>query len=129
VLLIDDDEVFRYLVRTRLSGSRFAVSEAAGGAEGLREARAHPPNAIVLDLVMPEVSGFDVLTQLRQDPRTVDIPVVVLTSKRLSSEEQRALSPHATRILSKQVLSHAGSADELLEALSTAGLPGERTDG
>ena len=129
VLLIDDDEVSRYLVRTRLAGSRVTVSEAASGAEGLREARANPPSAIVLDLVMPGMSGFDVLTELRQDPKTQHIPVVVLTSKALSSDERRALSPHATRILSKQILAQAGSAAELFAALDAAGVTGARADG
>ena len=93
ILLIDDDEIYRYLVRTRLAEARFAVQEAAGGAEGLLQARAQRPDAIVLDLVMPEMSGFEVLARLKQDPLTADIPVVVLTSKTLSSEEQRMLAP------------------------------------
>ncbi len=122
VLLIDDDEIYRYLVRTRLAEAGFTVQEAAGGAEGLVQARTQRPDAIVLDLAMPEMSGFEVLARLKEDPLTVDIPVVVLTSKSLSSEEQRMLAPHAARIVSKQTLSRSDSADQLLEALSAAGL-------
>ena len=88
VLVIDDDEIYRYLVRTRLAEARFTVQEAVGGAEGLLQARAQRPQAIVLDLVMPDMSGFEVLARLKEDPMTTDIPVVVLTSKSLSSEEQ-----------------------------------------
>ena len=126
ILLIDDDEIYRYLVRTRLAEARFAVQEAAGGAEGLFQARAQRPDAIVLDLVMPEMSGFEVLARLKQDPLTADIPVVVLTSKTLNSEEERMLAPHAARIVSKQTLSRS---DELLEALSVAGLQREPAHG
>jgi signal transduction histidine kinase/ActR/RegA family two-component response regulator len=129
VLVIDDDEIYRYLVRTRLTEARFTVQEAGGGAEGLLQARAQCPQAIVLDLVMPEMSGFEVLARLKQDPLTADIPVVVLTSKSLSSEERRMLAPHAARIVSKETLSRSDSADHLLEALSAAGLEREPAHG
>jgi signal transduction histidine kinase/ActR/RegA family two-component response regulator len=129
VLVIDDDEIYRYLVRTRLGEARFIVQEAAGGAEGLLQARAQRPHAIVLDLVMPEMSGFEVLAQLKEDPVTADIPVVVLTSKILSGDEQRRLAPHAARIVSKETLSRPDSADHLLEALSAAGLEREPAHG
>jgi CheY-like chemotaxis protein len=105
------------------------VQEAASGAEGLLQARAQRPYAIVLDLVMPEMSGFEVLARLKQDPVTADIPVVVLTSKSLSSEERRMLAPHAARIVSKETLSRSDSADRLLEALSAAGRERERAHG
>jgi CheY-like chemotaxis protein len=129
VLLIDDDEIYRYLVRTRLAEARFTVREAAGGAEGLLQARAQRPHAIVLDLAMPEMSGFEVLARLKQDPLTADIPVVVLTSKSLSSEEHRMLAPHVACIVSKETLSRSDSADHLLEALSAAGVERERAHG
>ena len=93
------------------------------------QARAQRPHAIVLDLVMPEMSGFEVLARLKEDPLTADIPVVVLTSKSLSSEEQRMLAPHAARIVSKETLSRSDSADHLLEALSAAGLEREPAHG
>ena len=118
VLVIDDDEISRYLVRNHLAGTTFDVREAAGPVEGLRDARAERPDAIVLDLVMPEMSGFDVLERLKEDPATMDIPVVVLTSKTLSDEDRRRLAPHALRILSKQALATGDSADDLRAALS-----------
>jgi signal transduction histidine kinase/DNA-binding response OmpR family regulator len=121
VLVIDDDEISRYLVRNHLAGAPFEVREAVGGEEGLRDARAEHPDAIVLDLVMPEMSGFDVLAQLKEDPATMDIPVVVLTSKALSDEERRRLAPHALRILSKQDLAEGQAVDDLRAALSGAG--------
>ncbi|MEX2224033.1 MAG: ATP-binding protein [Candidatus Rokuibacteriota bacterium] len=120
VLLIDDDEISRYLVRSHLSGSPFVLREAAGPVEGLREARADRPDAIVLDLVMPEMSGFEVLAHLKEDPATMDIPVVVLTSKALTDEERGRLAPHALRILSKQALAQDDAVDHLLAALAAA---------
>ena len=118
VLVIDDDEISRYLVRNHLAGTAFDVREAVGPVEGLRDARAERPDAIVLDLVMPEMSGFDVLARLKEDPATMDIPVVVLTSKALSEDERRRLAPHALRILSKQALAAGDTADDLRAALS-----------
>jgi signal transduction histidine kinase/ActR/RegA family two-component response regulator len=129
ILLIDDDEIYRYLVRTRLAEAGFTVQEAATGTEGLLQARAQRPHAIVLDIVMPELSGFEVLARLKEDPMTADIPVVALTSKTLDSEEQRMLASHATRVVSKQTLSRSESADDLLEALSAAGLQPEPAHG
>jgi CheY-like chemotaxis protein len=105
------------------------VQEAVGGAEGLLQARAQRPQAIVLDLVMPDMSGFEVLARLKEDPMTTDIPVVVLTSKSLSSEEQRMLSPHAASIVSKETLSRSDSADHLIQALTAAGLEREPAHG
>jgi CheY-like chemotaxis protein len=83
----------------------------------LRQARGQRLHAIVLDLVMPELSGFEVLDRLREDAATAEIPVVVLTSKSLSREEHRALSPGAVRIFSKHVLGQRGGTDELVKAL------------
>ena len=124
VLVIDDDEIARYLVRNHLAGAPFVVTEAGDPMQGLREARAERPDFIVLDLVMPEMSGFDVLDRLKEDPVTMDIPVVVLTSKILTDEERRRLAPHARRILSKQALAEGTEGDHLRQVLSGAE-PGE----
>jgi CheY-like chemotaxis protein/two-component sensor histidine kinase len=118
VLVIDDDEISRYIVRTHLAGDAFVVREATSPGEGLREARAERPDAIVLDLVMPEMSGFDVLERLKEDPATTDIPVVVLTSKALTDEDRRRLAPHALRILSKDALTQPAAVDALKAALA-----------
>ena len=118
VLVIDDDEIARYLVRNHLAGAPFVVTEAGDPVQGLREARAERPDFIVLDLVMPEMSGFDVLDRLKEDPATMDIPVVVLTSKILTDEERRRLAPHARRILSKQALAEGTEGDHLRQVLS-----------
>ena len=128
VLVIDDDEIARYLVRNHLAGAPFQVTEADDPVAGLREAHASRPDAIVLDLVMPQMSGFEVLDRLKQDPATMDIPVVVLTSKTLTDEERRRLAPHAHRILSKQALA-AGEEGEHLRAALAPLVSGEVTRG
>jgi CheY-like chemotaxis protein len=129
LLVIDDDEISRYLVRARLVGAPFTIQEAAGGAEGLREARAQRPRAIVLDLIMPDMTGFEVMARLKEDPATTEIPVIVLTSKTLSDDERRLLAPHALRILSKDALAGEDRSGGLRDALAAAGLPIEHVHG
>ena len=86
VLIIDDNEIERYALRQFLSTSRYEVIEATGGYEGLRLARQTQPDVIFLDLMMPDVHGFEVLEMLKAIDDTRRIPVVLFTSQRLESE-------------------------------------------
>jgi CheY-like chemotaxis protein len=101
VLVIDDDETSRYLVRSSLADSAYVVVEAVDGRDGLRRAREVRPVAIFLDLVMPGYSGFEVLEQLREDAATRAIPVIVLTSKVLAPADAAWLRARAAAVLSK----------------------------
>jgi len=80
VLLVDDDEISRYLFKQTLLPSTHRLIEATGAVEALHLARTRAPEMIVLDLAMPGVDGFEVLRRLEEDPDTHDIPVVVLSS-------------------------------------------------
>lgn len=80
VLVVDDDDVARYLVRKWLTDADYEVIEEAGGMGACEAARLHAPDVIVLDLMMPDTTGFEVLQQLADDAATHDIPVVVHTS-------------------------------------------------
>jgi CheY-like chemotaxis protein len=77
------------------------VSEATSGRAGVQRARQEPPDAILLDLAMPDVSGEEVLEQLRADNATARIPVVIVTSKVLEDAERRRLSELAIAIVDK----------------------------
>src|SRR5262245_2311821 len=101
LLVIDDDEIARYLLRGLLNDSKFELREAADGHEGLRRAREERPRAIFLDLVMPDLSGFDVLERLKEDPVTREIPVIVYTSRTLEVAERSWLESRAVAVLSK----------------------------
>jgi signal transduction histidine kinase len=100
VLVIDDEDVTRYLVMKLLSGLPAEVLEARAGQEGLQYAREQRVDLIVLDLGMPDSSGFQVIAELRAEPATRDIPVVIHTSMTLGATELEALS-HARAIVSK----------------------------
>jgi signal transduction histidine kinase/CheY-like chemotaxis protein len=116
VLLIDDDDAARYVVRKHLEGERLAIIETTNGRDGLEIARRERPDLIVLDLVMPEISGFQVLEQLELDAATRDIPVLVNTSKTSYSEEQERITSRARKILAKTNL----EGDDLRSAVRLA---------
>ena len=101
VLVIDDDEISRYLVRGYLDDLPCQITEACGGEEGLRRARSDTPDAIFLDLVMPDLSGFEVLERLRAEAATRSTPVVVVTSQPLADAERRRLEALGAAIVSK----------------------------
>lgn len=124
VLVVDDDEISRYVLRTALERAQLSVREAAGGAEGLALARAERPAAIFLDLVMPGMTGFDVLEQLRATPETRDIPVVVVSSKALTADERRFLDDRGVAVLSKAVTANDPAAAALHEMLARMDLDG-----
>jgi signal transduction histidine kinase/CheY-like chemotaxis protein len=105
VLVIDDQPVARHLLRQCLPPPGFEVTDAADGADGLQRARTETPHVIVLDLVMPGLPGQEVLAELRRDPLTRDIPVVVATAALLSDAERVELKQHTSAILAKGELS------------------------
>jgi DNA-binding response OmpR family regulator len=80
VLVIEDDPWTRTITTALLAGEGFAVAEAKNGEEGLKLARAHSPNAILLDLALPTKSGLDVLRELKADLDTHDIPVIIVSA-------------------------------------------------
>ena len=102
VLTIDDEEVSRYLIRQCLGPSQ-SLLEAADGPTGIAMAKKYHPRAILLDLKMPEMTGFDVLRELKADPETRDIRVLIMTSKALTQEEIAILSSQAAAVFSKEV--------------------------
>jgi CheY-like chemotaxis protein len=101
VLVVDDDEISRYVLRVALERAGLDVREVTTGSEGLQLAAVERPAAIFLDLVMPGESGFDVLEQLKASAVTRDIPVVVVSSKRLTADERQRLAAHGAPWLSK----------------------------
>jgi len=101
VLIVDDDEASRYLLRTLISQFRFQLLEASGGAEGLELARRERPQVIFLDLLMPDMSGFEVLERLRADPETRDLAVIIFSSKDLDEAERARLAQLSLGVMRK----------------------------
>lgn len=101
VLIVDDDPAVHEILGDALKNAGFVVRNARGGAAAIRECGARPPDLVLLDLMMPEVDGFDVLQSIRSHPATAQLPVIVLTNKDLSSLEQRELSSRVERVFEK----------------------------
>jgi len=115
LLIIDDEEIARYILKGLLAGTPYVVIEAATGEEGLAKALSEKPDVITLDLIMPGMSGFRVLTRLKADPRTENIPVIIVTSKQMEDQERKELSKSALEILSK----HVSSREQTIRQLRT----------
>ncbi|MCG6872375.1 MAG: response regulator [Gammaproteobacteria bacterium] len=81
VLIIDDSATDLHLLNDMLSRNGFAVLTASNGEDGIQMARAERPDAILMDVVMPEMNGFEATRALSKDPQTKDIPVLIVSSK------------------------------------------------
>jgi signal transduction histidine kinase/CheY-like chemotaxis protein len=101
VLVVDDDPQSRDLLRRALEKSGWQVFEAENGKAGLSELAKQSPALILLDLMMPEMDGFEFMQELRQRPRHEKVPVIVITSKALTEEDRRRLNGHVSDILQK----------------------------
>jgi signal transduction histidine kinase/DNA-binding response OmpR family regulator len=101
ILVIDDDPYVREMVPQYLGKNGYDVATAADGREGLEQIASHPPDLIILDLMMPELDGFGVLEQLEQDTTLRAIPVLVLTARDLNPDEQQHLAERVQGLLTK----------------------------
>lgn len=81
ILVVDDEPEAVELVEFNLEQAGFAVITAADGAEALNKAKTNSPNLIVLDLMLPEISGLEVCKMLRRDPAVAGVPIIMLTAK------------------------------------------------
>lgn len=104
ILLIDDEPTARYVLAKMLASPNYQICEASDGPEGLRGAVELQPVAIFLDLIMPGMTGFEVLERLKADPTTSAIPVVIVTSRMLRVTDRDRLA-QAAAILTKESLS------------------------
>jgi CheY-like chemotaxis protein len=101
VLVVDDDDEARDLVRRAVIKGGWQVQEARNGVEALAAMRARKPRLVVLDLMMPEMDGFEVLEHLRADPKLRSLPVIIVTAKELGEDERRTLSQRVGSIMQK----------------------------
>ncbi len=101
VLVVDNDPKAVELIASRFVGLASTTLRAYGGREAIETTRSELPDLIVLDLLMPEVTGFDVVEAIKDDPRTSDIPILVVTSWSLSTDDRERLNSHVTAILDK----------------------------
>jgi GAF domain-containing protein/CheY-like chemotaxis protein len=101
VLVVDDDAEVRQLLRRMLESEGFAVVEAENGRVALERLRGEPPSLILLDLMMPEMDGFEFVDEIRRHEGWRAIPVVVITARDLSRDDRERLNGHVEKILQK----------------------------
>ncbi len=101
ILIVDDDPLVLELMQAVLEPEGFTVLKAGSGREGIALAREHLPHLIILDLLMPDVDGFQVLNELKRGPLTANIPIVILTCKTLTSSELAVLTDRISDLVQK----------------------------
>ncbi len=101
VLVVDDEPANRTLLTKVLEPAGFTVLPASGGREAIELAKSIKPDFVILDLMMPEVTGFDVVEALRADESTRDTPIMVLTATSLTEADKRLLNGRVSKILSR----------------------------
>lgn len=101
VLIVDDDAVTLEVLRTILDLEEFAVLTAADGKEALQLVLDEPPDAVVLDVMMPGMDGFEVCRRIKTEPGTSRIPVILLTARDMDADRQRGLEAGCDAYLTK----------------------------
>jgi len=116
VLVVEDDDATRASVRSALERAGWHVSEAANGRAALAELAAARPDVLVLDLIMPEMDGFELLAEMRSRVEYRHIPAVVITAMSLTEEDHRRLNGEVERVVQKR----GQPRDELLQEIGDA---------
>jgi len=113
LLVVEDDEATREMLVRTLDKSGWGVKIARNGIEALERLKEEVPQLILLDLMMPEMDGFQFIQEMKKEAEWRQIPIVVLTAKDLSVKERLDLNGSVTQIMSKQ----AYSQDELVREI------------
>ena len=123
ILVIEDDKFLRKACEVSLTKRGFTVLTAVDGEEGVRQAREGSPDLILLDMLMPKMTGIETLVVLKQDEQTRNIPVVILSNSSIESDVQKARALGAVGYLVKAALSLRELGDRVVGFLEDAGKP------
>ena len=118
VLLVEDDDATREMMHEMLTREGWGVDEAINGVAALAQMEASAPDMILLDLMMPQMDGFEFARRLRERPAWRDIPVVVLTAKDITDEDRQRLNGYVQNILQKGAWDHGDLLGQLKELVS-----------
>ena len=122
LLIVDDNEVSRYILRELLDRPWLDIAEAANGNEAIRLIHENRPDAVILDLLMPDLSGLEVMKRLRRDLETEKLPILIYTSKALSENEKADIEGLNSLVVRKEDVSTRLSARPFLDWLASVGL-------
>jgi len=101
ILVVEDDQFLRKIYLTKLSSENFDVITAVDGEEAISVSKKEVPDLILLDLILPKIDGFEVLRELKNDPKTRDIPVIILSNLGQESDIERGMKLGAQDYLVK----------------------------
>ena len=101
VLIVEDDQLIQRMYATMFGLRKYEVAVASDGLEGLQKAKDFKPTVILLDIMMPQMNGFDTLDKLKADQTTKDIPVIMLSNLADDADIQKALSKGAIKYIIK----------------------------
>ncbi|MEM8602336.1 MAG: response regulator [Cyanobacteria bacterium P01_H01_bin.121] len=101
ILVVEDSTTYREMISDLLKGSGFQVEIASNGAEALGQLETLKPDLIVLDIIMPEMNGYDFCRRVKKDPKTSDVPVVMCSSKGEEFDHYWGLKQGADAYLTK----------------------------
>jgi len=107
ILIVEDDKFLRELISQKLTKEGYAISSAIDGEEGVKKIKEEKPDLVLLDLILPGIDGFEVLTQMREMPLTASVPVIILSNLGQKEDVERGLK--------------LGAADYLIKAHFTPG--------
>jgi CheY-like chemotaxis protein len=125
VLLVDDNEVARYILRDLLDQPWLDIREVSSGTAAMSALNESLPDALILDLLMPDMSGFEILRYLRSQPATESLPVLIYTSKSLTDIEKSQLASWRAEIIRKEDIATRLSAKPFLDWAKSVGLAPE----
>jgi two-component system alkaline phosphatase synthesis response regulator PhoP len=117
ILVVDDEPDFVSIVQTNLEREGFEVEVAYDGVEGLEKVKANPPDAIVLDVIMPEKDGYQVCSELKSDKRYAHIPIVMLTAVASRVSSTRYSHREGMSMEAEDYLPKPASAKQILDSV------------
>ncbi len=101
ILVVEDEESLLKLESILLSSKGYDVTGVMDGKAALAQVAANPPNLVVLDIMLPEIDGFEVCRQIKENPATKGIPVIMLTAKKNSQDYARGMEVGADAYITK----------------------------
>lgn len=101
ILIVEDDKFLRELISRKLQREGYNISEAIDGEEGERKIKEEKPDLVLLDLILPGMDGFEVLSRIKQDPEVASIPIIILSNLGQKEEIEKGLKLGAVDYLVK----------------------------
>ncbi len=118
VLVVDDEPDFVAVVKDNLAMEGYDIDVAYNGVEAIKKVNENPPDAIVLDVMMPEKDGYQVCSELKKDPRFEDIPIILLTAVADHVSSTQYSHSHGINMEADDYLAKPASPEQIIESLS-----------